>query len=918
MQKPAKPETPAAEPVQEPAQPEEPAAEPSGSDEPVITKTLKIGESWSGTVENETPTILQLKTGKSLKVFMVVEGKKAYAAVRRADRPEDNPPKKATDPETDCVVVSWDTETTEYLVFLGADEGKKETEVSVTFLDEEAYTAWEAQSQAPAENGQPTAEPVVDTPAAETPVAETPAENPAPEQPEEEPFEEYNESEQTAVKLPASLLPSINDGGIASNSSSSVSITSGYYPEVSKPTIYISWTDEKINLTSSISFRLERRTDGGSWKTVATRKGSSYLPAGSNKGRFEYYDYNFTKGHVYEYRVRTIKSGKVTATSALSRVSALQMSKVSVTRTSVNYPKLTWTKVSNASGYYIFRKLSSATSYSSKPYRTVIASTLTLTDTEVVNGKTYNYLVVPFRTVQSIRYPGTYSNAVSHFAGLKAPVISKITQNNAGVTVTWKAVSGAAQYQVYVKKSGASSWSLAGTVTGKTTYTHSSSITTGTSGRYDQYCVRAVGKLGTTTIKSSTSSASRIYRLSSPGTVKLSNTPTKKKNGVTVSWSKVNGADKYYVYYRKSSDSSYTRTETTGTGVVLAMTGGVEYSVYVIASGKGINSQRTAIATITPPRYFALIIGNGTGYQYLNRLSGISNDVKAMKNALLGTCQNWKITVRENRTAAQIKSDITSAFKGATKSTDVCLFYYSGHGDNGTGSSAGSLCGTDYYYGSGAVSPTELRNTLTKATKGKVIVILDSCGSGAPIYANGAKPSKGSPKTIPGIVQNANSNPKNFTTRVMSAFRNSGEISIVSNTGELRTSKFTVLAACAYGKTSSGAYITSSSVNNWLDGNGGPFLSGSEFTYALIRTMGCGYPSGSYSGKLSKDTNGDRWLSLKETYNGVNSYVNSMRKLWYNTWDDYNLGYYNDADLRYIFDQSVQMYGSSGFGLFAY
>lgn len=638
-----------------------PCVTATASGETTVTKTLKVGKSWKGTVSYETPVVLKLKAGSAKKIYVVVEGKKAWVSVQRADNPEKKPAKEKTDSGTNRVVVPLKVKTSEYLITLGALKSKKETKVSVTFLDEEAYRAQESGSRAPEATEPPAAERAAAEPAAET--------------------------------------------------------------------------------------------------------------AGAESG---------------------------------------------------------------------------------------------------------------------IPDPGEEADK----AALKAPVISKITQNNAGVTITWKKVSGAQKYEVYVKKDGDSKWSKAGTVTGETTFTHKNKITSKTSGRYDRYRVRAINKKGK---KSEYSAGKKIWRLVSPGSVKLTNTPTKKKNGVTVSWGKVKGAEKYEVYYRAAGESSYTKKAVSGTSVTLSMTGGTEYSVHVLAKGKDAKSQKSSEARITPPRYFALVIGNGTGYRYLKPLTGVANDTKAMKKALGQTCQNWRITVCENRTAAQIKTDILSAFKEATLPTDVCLFFYSGHGDETKNSSAGSLCGIDYSYGTGAVSPAALRDTLNKATKGKVIVILDSCGSGASIYANGNAP--------------ANGNPAAFTSAVIGAFSNTGDISVVSNTGELRTSKYTVLAACRYGQTSMGAYLTRSSMKDWYNNlSDSPFLSGSMFTYSLVRSMGCSFPGGTFSGKISGDSNKDGWLSLKEAYSGIKSHISEMKKIV----REY------DLDPEDIFDQAVQMYGSSGFGLFAY
>lgn len=356
---------------------------------------------------------------------------------------------------------------------------------------------------------------------------------------------------------------------------------------------------------------------------------------------------------------------------------------------------------------------------------------------------------------------------------------------------------------------------------------------------------------------------------------------------------------------------------------------GIEYiapdAFSKVPAGIGIGSaeNETAIAWCEQrgwtyqayPRYFALIIGNGTGYLHLGRLGGVANDVKAMKNALAGTSQGWRITVKENITASEMKSSIGTAFAGATRSTDVCLFYYSGHGDDSTSDSAGSLCGIDYYYGSGAVHPSELRSCIDEATPGKAIVLLDSCGSGAPIYYSWDGMT---------ITRNARTDRKaggqgGFVDAVISAFKK-GASKPGAKTGELRDSKYNVLAACEYGETSTDGYITQKTVDtffsnmkkygyydwDWLIKKGG------LFTYSLIRSMGCSYPAGAYSGSMAGDSDKDKKLTLLEAYNGVWNQVDKMNSMWRKALKAYQGSAWD------LFEQRTQGYGDAEFVLFAH
>ena len=258
------------------------------------------------------------------------------------------------------------------------------------------------------------------------------------------------------------------------------------------------------------------------------------------------------------------------------------------------------------------------------------------------------------------------------------------------------------------------------------------------------------------------------------------------------------------------------------------------------------------------PRYFALIVGNGTGYAS-SQLYGPANDARAMKG-MLGTMtsQNWNITLKENQTAAGIRCAISSAFSGAT-ANDVCLFFYSGHGYSGESSDEyqGALAGVDEQ----PVTGYQLANALNNATPGKVIVLLDSCGSGGLIYGNG--------ETQPDLKEEA----RKFVNSMIDAFDyynnlNRKQAGISANTGELLGNKFQVLAACEYRE-------------NAIDAG-----SYSIFTKALVLSAGCSFPDGSRTGRMPADSNSDDKLTLQEAYNGICNNVAELLQYsvyWQNT-----------------------------------
>ena len=247
---------------------------------------------------------------------------------------------------------------------------------------------------------------------------------------------------------------------------------------------------------------------------------------------------------------------------------------------------------------------------------------------------------------------------------------------------------------------------------------------------------------------------------------------------------------------------------------------------------------------------------------------------------LEGFDQAWDVTVLEDATAAQIRSKIYSTFQDAD-ADDICLFFYSGHGYTDLYYAyeeyEGALAGVD---GSSYTS-SQLAYALTEATPAKVIVLLDSCGSGAVIYDQNGKEI--SPQTMA----------RRNTGKMISAFsyfntRAKEKAAAEDKSGEMRVEdKFYVIAACEYQKTSIEFGYTS----------GYHF---GLFTYALCWSAGFDHKTCTFdTGSMHADSNEDGRLTLGEAYNGI----------------EYMVDYYETQ--RSKFYQTTQVFGNSSFVLFS-
>ena len=220
------------------------------------------------------------------------------------------------------------------------------------------------------------------------------------------------------------------------------------------------------------------------WEAVPEAVSYSVYRATSAKGTYkklredvqlEYIDTNVSVGKEYFYQVvanaadSAVSSERTEVLTLRNKLAApVLKSTASVTKSSI---KISWKKVSGASGYYVYRRSVGATSW--KKLKTVSSSTTSYTD-KTAKGK-YEYSVAAYKTISKKKYTGNLCDPVI-MRTLSAPssVIipdSDISWQN---TVTWKAVSGATGYQVYYKTSSKKSeWALLGTVTDELEYVHS-------------------------------------------------------------------------------------------------------------------------------------------------------------------------------------------------------------------------------------------------------------------------------------------------------------------------------------------------------------------------------------------------------------------------------------------------------------
>ena len=256
-----------------------------------------------------------------------------------------------------------------------------------------------------------------------------------------------------------------------------------------------------------------------------------------------------------------------------------------------------------------------------------------------------------------------------------------------------------------------------------------------------------------------------------------------------------------------------------------------------------------AVYTVYDVMYRALTIGENN-YK-TSPLKGCVNDATAMTGMLQGLNRPFTVNKLQNVKKASIINAIRTTFADAWDN-DISVFTYSGHGVQASDSSNpyhGALVPIDEDY----ITLKELAQELSKV-RGRIVVILDSCHSGAAIALDGGA-----------------SETDAFNQAVIEAFSgyyledDAQEGEPGTRMGEMRTSKFIVITAAGYWQ---------SSYDGKFDGSG---YDQGAFTAALIKGMGCRYTSGKYLGSMPADQNNDKKVTLKELYDYIINQVRSWR-----------------------------------------
>ncbi|MGJ7911092.1 fibronectin type III domain-containing protein, partial [Neobacillus sp. LXY-1] len=250
-----------------------------------------------------------------------------------------------------------------------------------------------------------------------------------------------------------------------------------------------------------------------SWSTVAGASGYEVWRSTSSTGTYSlagtvagtvlsYNNTGLSTGTTYYYKVRAYALNGTTKIysdySPIVSAKPVPVAPASVKSTSTGYNSIStsWSAVTGASGYEVWRSTSSTGTYS---LAGIVAGTvLSYNNIGLSTGKTYYYKIRVYRLVGTTKIYGNYSTVVSIKPVPVVPVNCKaVRTSSTSITNSWNAVAGASGYEVY--RAGLSN----GTYSLVKTTTSLSFVNTGLiKGNTYYYKVKAYRLVGTTKIYS--------------------------------------------------------------------------------------------------------------------------------------------------------------------------------------------------------------------------------------------------------------------------------------------------------------------------------------------------------------------------------------------------------------------------------
>jgi DNA-directed RNA polymerase subunit RPC12/RpoP len=228
---------------------------------------------------------------------------------------------------------------------------------------------------------------------------------------------------------------------------------------LAKPTVTLSNTSSGVKITcSKVSgakgYIVYRRVAGGKFATLTKI---------TNSGTTTFTDKTAKAGTTYYYTVKAYSGSTYSSYVTNKLIKYLKQPTVNLLNASKGV-KVTWTKTSGASGYYIYRK--TANGSFTKIKNITSGSTVSFTDTTAKAGTTYYYTVKAYAKSGAKTYSSSYVTNKT-IKRLTQPTVT-LTKVSNGVKIAWKKITGASGYYLY-RKTASGSWNKIKTISSAST-----------------------------------------------------------------------------------------------------------------------------------------------------------------------------------------------------------------------------------------------------------------------------------------------------------------------------------------------------------------------------------------------------------------------------------------------------------------
>ena len=373
-------------------------------------------------------------------------------------------------------------------------------------------------------------------------------------------------------------------------------ITGAKVARSSNTALKVSWT--KVPSASGYVVYRSTKADSG-FKSVKTITKGSTVSFTNSK---------LKNGTTYYYKVRAYKtvSGKKVYGEYTDVMAGAPLKTPAITTKRADFDtiKVSWKKITGASGYEIARSETKSGTYAA--IDTVTGNTtVSYDDTTVTFNKTYYYKVRAYKEILGVKFYGAYSGIKSTKTSLDVPVITT-TPTTTDITVSWTVVNGADEYEVYRSTSEKGTYSRVDTVTG-TSYTDNTADVK----KAYYYKVRAAKTEGGVKVYSGYSSIKSAIILD---ITTITSVTRASDTSLKLTWDKLDGVTGYVVYRSTSETGTYKAVKTITKAATLTytdtkLTSGTTYYYkvrgYKTVSKKNVEGGYSAsdfsVALKTPP-----------------------------------------------------------------------------------------------------------------------------------------------------------------------------------------------------------------------------------------------------------------------------------------------------------------------------